>query len=54
MNRTWIPTEDNMERDNLFTADELESPDRNNEEDSIINKRRRQKKRRLSSSSERE
>lgn len=55
MNKNIFPTEDNMERDDLFTIDELVSEDRNNEkEDSIMNKRREQKRRRLSSSSESE
>lgn len=44
----FYETEDNMERDDdLFTTDELESPDRNNEKKNIINKRRGQNRRRL-------
>ena len=37
--------EDNMESDDdLFAADELEFPDRNNEKENIINKHRAQEK----------
>ena len=47
--------EDNMESDNdLFAADELEFPDRNNEKENIINKRREHKRSRLLLSSESE